>query len=348
LLEAHHGYIQWIFPIREEGLNSDSQPLQLHEVEKMKADPECIKRYLKSYDMMLHFYGCKMKDRQTGEIERHEEWQKYYKNLSSHFHNNLRITRMLKSLGEFGFEHYKKPFLEHFIKEICETKILSSCADSCSGYWLGTIKDDATRASLEKKVRSLKTSIADADSDSDDAVEQSWTSSRPSGHAFDDAHADNAGSDDDDDARATASKIPARESMDESNRPTTTSTTATATTKTIRKEKQTKKKSKDKFKEKEEEERHSGSGGNHFFISKPGEFTARDEKKYVQWMGGGPNSDDDTEEGDLDELLTEIGENDKLDPEQKEKYQKWVAETLGANSDEEYTNPYLDGDDDDD
>jgi len=65
-------------------------------------------------------------------------------------------------------------------------------------------------------------------------------------------------------------------------------------------------------------------------------------------MGGGPNSDDDTEEGDLDELLTEIGENDKLDPEQKEKYQKWVAETLGANSDEEYTNPYLDGDDDDD
>lgn len=31
-LEAHHGYIQWIFPIREHGMNSQSQKLQPHEV----------------------------------------------------------------------------------------------------------------------------------------------------------------------------------------------------------------------------------------------------------------------------------------------------------------------------
>jgi hypothetical protein len=32
LLEAHHGYIQWIFPIREESaFNGDALPLQLHE-----------------------------------------------------------------------------------------------------------------------------------------------------------------------------------------------------------------------------------------------------------------------------------------------------------------------------
>ncbi|GFO43740.1 UDP-glucuronosyltransferase 2a1-like [Plakobranchus ocellatus] len=33
LLERHHGYIQWIFPIRENGMNWQAQALQLHEAE---------------------------------------------------------------------------------------------------------------------------------------------------------------------------------------------------------------------------------------------------------------------------------------------------------------------------
>ena len=32
-LERHHGYIQWLFPIRERGLNWQAQELQLHEIE---------------------------------------------------------------------------------------------------------------------------------------------------------------------------------------------------------------------------------------------------------------------------------------------------------------------------
>ncbi len=31
LLEDHHGYIQWLFPIREQGMNFHAQELQLHE-----------------------------------------------------------------------------------------------------------------------------------------------------------------------------------------------------------------------------------------------------------------------------------------------------------------------------
>lgn len=33
LLELNHGYIQWLFPIREQGMNMYAQPLQLHELE---------------------------------------------------------------------------------------------------------------------------------------------------------------------------------------------------------------------------------------------------------------------------------------------------------------------------
>ena len=32
-LEWHHGYIQWLFPIRERGLNWQAQELQSHEIE---------------------------------------------------------------------------------------------------------------------------------------------------------------------------------------------------------------------------------------------------------------------------------------------------------------------------
>jgi hypothetical protein len=32
-LEVHHGYIQWLFPLRKQGLNSRAHPLQLHELE---------------------------------------------------------------------------------------------------------------------------------------------------------------------------------------------------------------------------------------------------------------------------------------------------------------------------
>ena len=33
LLEDHHGFIQWLFPIREHGMNFQSQELQLHEAQ---------------------------------------------------------------------------------------------------------------------------------------------------------------------------------------------------------------------------------------------------------------------------------------------------------------------------
>lgn len=31
-LERHHGYIQWLFPIRTQGMNYESHPLQIHEL----------------------------------------------------------------------------------------------------------------------------------------------------------------------------------------------------------------------------------------------------------------------------------------------------------------------------
>jgi len=145
LLEAHHGYIQWLFPIREHGMNAESQKLQFHEIEAIKADPECLARLVRSYELMLDFYGIKLKNNTTGELERADNWKGRYAHLNSSFHNYLRITRILKCLGEFGYEAWKKHFIDHFIVEVWEHRALSNCGTSCQRYWVETLRDDTER-----------------------------------------------------------------------------------------------------------------------------------------------------------------------------------------------------------
>ena len=63
-------------------------------------------------------------------------------------HNYLRITRILKSLGELGHEHYKVPFLDYIMKEIFEKNTLINCADSCVDYWINTVRNTDERSRL--------------------------------------------------------------------------------------------------------------------------------------------------------------------------------------------------------
>jgi hypothetical protein len=58
------------FPIREYGMNYDSQPLQTHEIESMKADPIILERIIKSYQLMLDFYGMHLVSKETGLVDR--------------------------------------------------------------------------------------------------------------------------------------------------------------------------------------------------------------------------------------------------------------------------------------
>ncbi|KAF8073777.1 opioid growth factor receptor conserved region-domain-containing protein [Lyophyllum atratum] len=104
-LEYKHGYIQWLFPIQEYGMNYESQPLQRHEIEAIKAAPTIIERIISSYRMMLDFYGMRLVSVESGLIDRclpPRNYSSRYSNLVRSPHNNLRISRILKSLSEFG------------------------------------------------------------------------------------------------------------------------------------------------------------------------------------------------------------------------------------------------------
>ncbi|THH28264.1 hypothetical protein EUX98_g5924 [Antrodiella citrinella] len=69
-LENKHGFIQWLFPIQEYGMNPQSQPLQRHEITAMKTDKDIVARVLRSYRLMLDFYGMDLCSSETGLIKR--------------------------------------------------------------------------------------------------------------------------------------------------------------------------------------------------------------------------------------------------------------------------------------
>ena len=123
-LERDHSYIQWIMPNSfQSRFNSHARPLFKAEAEEFRTNFEIARRYLKSYDMMLAFYGIKMKSRQTGELarSRHPNYrERFHKTFITSWHNHMRITRILTSLTETGFGRYAVELCQFLRREIYE------------------------------------------------------------------------------------------------------------------------------------------------------------------------------------------------------------------------------------
>ncbi|KAJ3932516.1 MAG: opioid growth factor receptor conserved region-domain-containing protein [Lentinula lateritia] len=160
-LEYKHGFIQWLFPIREYGMNYESQPLQPHELEALKSDPYAISRIIASYKLMLDFYGMRLVSLETGEVGRSLAPRNYmarYKNLVRSSHNNLRISRILKCLSEFGLERLNRGFLLHVLNEQSQSKELysSGIRGSMDRWWANCLRNDADRAWIQATIAKVR------------------------------------------------------------------------------------------------------------------------------------------------------------------------------------------------
>ena len=98
-----------------------------------------MSRLIRSYELMLDFFGFQLTDRRSGEVARKPDYKRRYEsvlrshsevliyfriewdlfkgflkyrfhNLSKSGHNYLRITRILKCLAEMGLGHYQVLF----------------------------------------------------------------------------------------------------------------------------------------------------------------------------------------------------------------------------------------------
>ncbi|XP_074847171.1 opioid growth factor receptor-like protein 1 isoform X2 [Carettochelys insculpta] len=146
-LEHNHTYIQWLFPLREQGLNFYAKELTTYEIEEFKKTKEAIRRFLLAYKMMLEFFGIKLIDK-TGNVARAANWQERFQHLNESQHNYLRITRILKSLGELGYESFKSPLVKFILHEALVEDTLPNIKQSALEYFVYTIRDRRERRKL--------------------------------------------------------------------------------------------------------------------------------------------------------------------------------------------------------
>ena len=165
-LEKMHSYIQWLFPIMEfSRFNKHAQVLQRHEAATMRTDPACRRAFILSYRCFLDFIGLVLDDEATGALSTHAEeaqWRERFANLNTHGHNNLRLCRILKCMGEIGFEAYKAPLIDALVAAAFdEPCTLKNLRESIEAYYVGTLRDDAARGAREERVASATAYAAD-------------------------------------------------------------------------------------------------------------------------------------------------------------------------------------------
>ncbi|NXP46993.1 OGRL1 protein, partial [Heliornis fulica] len=151
-LEHNHTYIQWLFPLREQGLNFYAKELTTYEIEEFKKTKEAIRRFLLAYKMMLEFFGIKLIDK-TGNVARAANWQERFQHLNESQHNYLRITRILKSLGELGYESFKFPLVKFILHEALVEDTIPNIKQSALEYFVYTIRDRRERRKLLRFAR---------------------------------------------------------------------------------------------------------------------------------------------------------------------------------------------------
>uniref|UniRef100_A0A674MNC0 Opioid growth factor receptor-like 1 n=1 Tax=Takifugu rubripes TaxID=31033 RepID=A0A674MNC0_TAKRU len=151
-LEHNHTYIQWLFPLREQGLNFYAHELTQDEIKEFQSTREAKRRFLVAYSLMLDFYGVKLLDK-SGNVARAPNWQERFRHLNESQHNYLRITRILKSLGELGYESFKAPLVRLFLEESLCHSTLPNMQHSILEYFVYTIRLPATRRRLLRYAR---------------------------------------------------------------------------------------------------------------------------------------------------------------------------------------------------
>ncbi|KAM6242719.1 opioid growth factor receptor isoform 1-T1 [Spheniscus humboldti] len=148
ILEENHSYIQWLFPLREHGMNWRAKPLTCQEIQAFKRSKEVMQRFTRAYQLMLRFYGISLINEKTGELKRAGNWAERFQNLNRFSHNNLRITRILKCLGEMGYEHYQVHLVKFFLTETLVKETLPNVKRSALDYFLFTIRSKEKRREL--------------------------------------------------------------------------------------------------------------------------------------------------------------------------------------------------------
>ncbi|KAF7980475.1 hypothetical protein HWV62_37954 [Athelia sp. TMB] len=126
-------------------MNYQAQPLQVHEITKMKADHGVIQRLIKSYRLMLDFYGMQLESEETGLIARSSNYAPRYRNFI-----------------QLGLERLNAGFLLHVLNEQSEFSELNSRAlqDSMDRWWANCLRNEGEREWIGAEIRKVRAAEA--------------------------------------------------------------------------------------------------------------------------------------------------------------------------------------------
>jgi c-di-AMP phosphodiesterase-like protein len=134
-------------------LNSDAQSLTKNESNIFKESKELQSLVIKSFELMLNFYGMEL-NQETGKIQRNEKlWKQRYEFLDDSFHNYLRITRILNCLELVGLGHLKIEWISLFVEEIFQNQLLKNAKSSLIQFWIPTLRKNSELIKIEKMIQ---------------------------------------------------------------------------------------------------------------------------------------------------------------------------------------------------
>lgn len=148
-LEMTHDYIQWLFPLEEPSRVTPWAPTVTREVREAFHQDELLRRHLKaSFLRMLRFYGLAYRD---GQIAQGTNWQERKHDwFTEPTHNNLRITRILKSLALLGL----RPLAEDFLGALDSLRVTEpdcGVGEKAFRYWRAALVPEAPSPCKQKR-----------------------------------------------------------------------------------------------------------------------------------------------------------------------------------------------------
>ncbi|HHJ81158.1 MAG TPA: hypothetical protein ENJ65_05950 [Candidatus Tenderia electrophaga] len=132
-LEVTHDYIQWLFPNTEKSRVTPGAPTITKEIKDAFLKDEILRSHLRaSFNRLLEFYGLVATD---NGIKKSKKWDARKINwFVEDTHNNLRITRILKSLMALGLAAEAQQF-QQALAELGQNEKDCGIGETARRYW---------------------------------------------------------------------------------------------------------------------------------------------------------------------------------------------------------------------
>jgi hypothetical protein len=132
-LELQHDFIQWLFPLDQASrFNPDAPVLAQHEFAELGRNPEVVAGLRQGLARMLAFYGLGWN---ADSVAKSAGWPLRSRNWAHQpTHNDLRITRILRSLALFGLQPEAAAFLG-FLESMLDARPQRPGRDITLRHW---------------------------------------------------------------------------------------------------------------------------------------------------------------------------------------------------------------------